>query len=99
MYVLDYGVMYVLLYVLSILSFAFHEEMLFWRLFLASYITMGCTVENFLLTSCSMQVFGQEVVYYFHDMIAEFIKWGYQEGKTLFGFGYDFRQSNRYLLV
>nr|XP_011460469.1 PREDICTED: lecithin-cholesterol acyltransferase-like 4 isoform X1 [Fragaria vesca subsp. vesca] len=40
-------------------------------------------------------VFGQEAVYYFHDMIVEFIKWGYQEGKTLFGFGYDFRQSNR----
>jgi hypothetical protein len=23
-------------------------------------------------------------------MIVEMIKWGYQEGKTLFGFGYDF---------
>ncbi|KAG8066267.1 hypothetical protein GUJ93_ZPchr0004g38953 [Zizania palustris] len=34
-------------------------------------------------------------VYYYHDMIVEMIKWGYQEGKTLFGFGYDFRQSNR----
>lgn len=29
-------------------------------------------------------------------MIAEMIKWGYQEGTTLFGFGFDFRQSNRY---
>jgi pimeloyl-ACP methyl ester carboxylesterase len=28
-------------------------------------------------------------------MIVQMIKWGYQEGKTLFGFGYDFRQSNR----
>nr|KJB68839.1 hypothetical protein B456_011G158600 [Gossypium raimondii] len=27
-------------------------------------------------------------------MIVEMIKWGFQEGKTLFGFGYDFRQSN-----
>lgn len=41
-------------------------------------------------------VVGREGVYYFHDMIAEMTKWGYQEGKTLFGFGYDFRQSNRF---
>ncbi|KAJ3693526.1 hypothetical protein LUZ60_009006 [Juncus effusus] len=32
---------------------------------------------------------------YYHDMIVEMIKWGYKEGQTLFGFGYDFRQSNR----
>lgn len=42
-----------------------------------------------------IQVFGSESVYYFHDMIVEMRKWGFQEGKTLFGFGYDFRQSNR----
>ncbi|XP_048438716.1 lecithin-cholesterol acyltransferase-like 4 [Pyrus x bretschneideri] len=40
-------------------------------------------------------VIGQECVYYFHDMIVELTKWGFQEGTTLFGFGYDFRQSNR----
>ncbi|PAN40086.1 hypothetical protein PAHAL_7G290800 [Panicum hallii] len=40
-------------------------------------------------------IIGDETVYYYHDMIVEMIKWGYQEGKTLFGFGYDFRQSNR----
>ncbi|XVF40049.1 hypothetical protein PTKIN_Ptkin01aG0081300 [Pterospermum kingtungense] len=40
-------------------------------------------------------ILGRECVYYFHDMIIEMIKWGFQEGKTLFGFGYDFRQSNR----
>ncbi|KAI4306379.1 hypothetical protein L6164_029661 [Bauhinia variegata] len=40
-------------------------------------------------------VVGREFVYYFHDMIVEMIKWGFEEGKTLFGFGYDFRQSNR----
>ena len=45
-----------------------------------------------------MQVIGRDCVYYFHDMIVEMIKWGFQEGKTLFGFGYDFRQSNRYLI-
>ncbi|KAK3041226.1 hypothetical protein RJ639_028486 [Escallonia herrerae] len=39
---------------------------------------------------------GRDSVYYFHDMIFEMIRWGYQEGKTLFGFGYDFRQSNRF---
>ncbi|KAL2344684.1 hypothetical protein Fmac_005969 [Flemingia macrophylla] len=38
---------------------------------------------------------GGESVYYFHDMIVEMRKWGFEEGKTLFGFGYDFRQSNR----
>lgn len=41
-------------------------------------------------------VLGRDCVYYFHDMIVEMIKWGFQEGKTLFGFGYDFRQSNRF---
>lgn len=40
-------------------------------------------------------VLGRECVYYFHEMITQMIKWGFQEGKTLFGFGYDFRQSNR----
>ncbi|KAJ6823771.1 lecithin-cholesterol acyltransferase-like 4 [Iris pallida] len=38
---------------------------------------------------------GQEGVYYYHDLIEQMIRWGYQEGITLFGFGYDFRQSNR----
>ncbi|XP_078166943.1 alpha/beta-Hydrolases superfamily protein isoform X1 [Carex rostrata] len=38
---------------------------------------------------------GSDSVGYYHDMIAEMIKWGYQEGTTLFGFGFDFRQSNR----
>ncbi|XP_028095154.1 lecithin-cholesterol acyltransferase-like 4 [Camellia sinensis] len=41
-------------------------------------------------------VIGRDCVYYFHDMIVEMLKWGFQEGKTLFGFGYDFRQSNRF---
>lgn len=51
------------------------------------------------LTISFMQVIGRESVYYFHDMIVEMTKWGFQEGKTLFGFGYDFRQSNRYLPI
>ncbi|XAR56176.1 Phospholipase A(1) [Bertholletia excelsa] len=41
-------------------------------------------------------VIGRDCVYYFHEMIVEMVKWGYEEGKTLFGFGYDFRQSNRF---
>ncbi|KAH0681529.1 hypothetical protein KY290_023702 [Solanum tuberosum] len=40
-------------------------------------------------------IVGSDCVYYYHDMIVEMLSWGYQEGKTLFGFGYDFRQSNR----
>ncbi|KAF5186021.1 Lecithin-cholesterol acyltransferase-like, partial [Thalictrum thalictroides] len=40
-------------------------------------------------------IVGRDGVCYFHDMIVEMLKWGFQEGKTLFGFGYDFRQSNR----
>ncbi|KAJ7295376.1 hypothetical protein O6H91_Y193300 [Diphasiastrum complanatum] len=34
-------------------------------------------------------------VYYFHDLIQKMLEWGYEEGTSLFGFGYDFRQSNR----
>ncbi|XP_068662027.1 phospholipase A(1) LCAT3-like [Aristolochia californica] len=34
-------------------------------------------------------------VYYFHDMINMLIECGYEKGTTLFGYGYDFRQSNR----
>lgn len=34
-------------------------------------------------------------VYYFHDMINMLIECGYKKGTTLFGYGYDFRQSNR----
>ncbi|XP_058072049.1 lecithin-cholesterol acyltransferase-like 4 [Magnolia sinica] len=41
-------------------------------------------------------IIGRDSAEYFHDMIEEMIKWGFQEGKTLFGFGYDFRQSNRF---
>ncbi|KAE8797914.1 Lecithine-cholesterol acyltransferase-like 4 [Hordeum vulgare] len=35
-------------------------------------------------------IIGDGSVYYYHDMIVQMIKLGYQEGKTLFGFGYDF---------
>ncbi|CAN6211247.1 unnamed protein product [Urochloa humidicola] len=35
------------------------------------------------------------MVYHFHDMIDMLINCGYEKGITLFGYGYDFRQSNR----
>ncbi|KAJ0788851.1 putative phospholipase A(1) [Helianthus annuus] len=34
-------------------------------------------------------------VYHFHDMIDMLVNCGYKKGTTLFGYGYDFRQSNR----
>ncbi|KAL9263105.1 Phospholipase A(1) LCAT3-like protein [Drosera capensis] len=34
-------------------------------------------------------------LYHFHDMINMLIECGFVKGTTLFGFGYDFRQSNR----
>ncbi|PIN21626.1 Lecithin:cholesterol acyltransferase (LCAT)/Acyl-ceramide synthase [Handroanthus impetiginosus] len=34
-------------------------------------------------------------VYHFHDMINMLVGCGYKKGMTLFGYGYDFRQSNR----
>ncbi|KAM1160804.1 hypothetical protein ACFX19_034361 [Malus domestica] len=34
-------------------------------------------------------------VYQFHDMIDMLVGCGYKKGTTLFGYGYDFRQSNR----
>ncbi|KAG8057376.1 hypothetical protein GUJ93_ZPchr0002g25888 [Zizania palustris] len=35
------------------------------------------------------------MVYHFHDMIDMLVDCGYKKGTTLFGYGYDFRQSNR----
>ncbi|CAA7405492.1 unnamed protein product [Spirodela intermedia] len=40
-------------------------------------------------------IIGCDAVCYYHDMIEQMLMWGFEEGKTLFGFGYDFRQSNR----
>lgn len=34
-------------------------------------------------------------VYHFHDMINMLVGCGYEKGFTLFGYGFDFRQSNR----
>jgi hypothetical protein len=54
-------------------------------------------IRSFLIPVGAMllQIFRMDDVYYFHDLIKQLTGWGYQEGTTLFGFGYDFRQSNR----
>jgi hypothetical protein len=39
------------------------------------------------------------MVYHFHDMIDMLINCVYKKGTTLFGHGYDFRQSNRYFPI
>jgi len=56
--------------------------------------------DRFGLYSCDILdpdvLLRMDAVYYFHDLITQMTdKWGYKEGTTLFGFGYDFRQSNR----
>lgn len=38
-------------------------------------------------------------VYHFHEMIDMLVKCGYKKGTTLFGYGYDFRQSVRYFFM
>ncbi|KAH6812710.1 lecithin:cholesterol acyltransferase 3 [Perilla frutescens var. frutescens] len=38
-------------------------------------------------------------LYHFHDMIEMLVGCGYVKGTTLFGYGYDFRQSNRIGLI
>lgn len=55
--------------------------------------------DNFGLYSCdildpSLNV-PVDAICYYHYMILEMRKWGFKDGETLFGFGYDFRQSNR----
>ncbi|WCJ38889.1 lecithin:cholesterol acyltransferase 3 [Euphorbia peplus] len=45
--------------------------------------------------SLFVKLFHVTELYHFHDMIDMLIKCGYKKGTTLFGFGYDFRQSNR----
>ncbi|KAL3653957.1 Phospholipase A(1) lcat3 [Castilleja foliolosa] len=37
-------------------------------------------------------------VYHFHEMIDMLVGCGYKKGTTLFGYGYDFRQSNRSII-
>jgi hypothetical protein len=39
------------------------------------------------------------IVYHLHDMIDMLNNYGYKKGTTLFGYGYDFRQSNKYFPI
>lgn len=68
-----------------------------------NYLTFNYFVLWFVLVaecfSCVVWQFTKCVhlteVYHFHDMIEMLVGCGYEKGTTLFGFGYDFRQSNR----
>lgn len=81
-------------------------QLTFWTLTWYACFKLSClncnansqAIYSWILYNSFEQMFGSDSVYYFHDMIVEMRKWGFEEGKTLFGFGYDFRQSNRYLI-
>ncbi|KAK6137729.1 hypothetical protein DH2020_028529 [Rehmannia glutinosa] len=50
----------------------------------------------FFLFSCAFcEASAFDDLYHFHDMIDMLVGCGYKKGTTLFGYGYDFRQSNR----
>lgn len=48
-----------------------------------------------MLWNAYLQAVPVDAVGYYHTMIGELRSWGYKDGRDLFGFGYDFRQSNR----
>ncbi|KAL2609370.1 hypothetical protein R1flu_027943 [Riccia fluitans] len=66
---------------------------------LDSNVTIEVPDDRFGLYACDILdpdiILRLDVVYYFHDFIKQLLSWGYSEGTTLFGFPYDFRQSNR----
>ncbi|XP_021673722.2 phospholipase A(1) LCAT3 isoform X3 [Hevea brasiliensis] len=55
----------------------------------------GLYAIDILDPSLFVKFFHLTEVYQFHDMIDMLINCGYKKGSTLFGYGYDFRQSNR----
>eukprot|EP00249_Psilotum_nudum_P021985 c28329_g1_i1 orf=446-2065(-) len=55
----------------------------------------GLYAISILDPSLIFEILHVDIVYYYHDMINKMLDWGYEAGTTLFGFGYDFRQSNR----
>ncbi|KAI3712553.1 hypothetical protein L1987_71112 [Smallanthus sonchifolius] len=58
----------------------------------------GCLVDFvylYILASQWIKCLHVTDVYHFHDMINMLVDRGYKKGTTLFGYGYDFRQSNR----
>ncbi|KAI3977809.1 hypothetical protein MKX01_040554 [Papaver californicum] len=55
----------------------------------------GLYAIDILDPSVVMKCLKMEEVYQFHEMIDMLVKCGHKKGTTLFGYGYDFRQSNR----
>ncbi|KAK8568850.1 hypothetical protein V6N13_106731 [Hibiscus sabdariffa] len=55
----------------------------------------GLYAIDILDPSLVVKLFHLTEVYHFHDMIDMLVGCGYKKGITLFGYGYDFRQSNR----
>ncbi|CAM0952375.1 unnamed protein product [Alopecurus aequalis] len=55
----------------------------------------GLFAIDILDPSWFVELLHMTMVYHFHDMIDMLIDCGYKKGTTLFGYGYDFRQSNR----
>ncbi|KAK9159464.1 hypothetical protein Syun_005805 [Stephania yunnanensis] len=55
----------------------------------------GLYAIDILDPSWFVKLFHLSEVYHFHDMIDMLVGCGYKKGTTLFGYGYDFRQSNR----
>ncbi|XP_076887841.1 phospholipase A(1) LCAT3-like [Bidens hawaiensis] len=55
----------------------------------------GLYAIDILDPSLLIKLFHVTDVYHFHDMIDMLVDHGYKKGTTLFGYGYDFRQSNR----
>ncbi|XP_010549765.1 PREDICTED: phospholipase A(1) LCAT3 [Tarenaya hassleriana] len=55
----------------------------------------GLYAIDILDPSWFVKLFNLVDLYHFHDMIEMLVGCGYKKGATLFGYGYDFRQSNR----
>ncbi|XP_052168598.1 phospholipase A(1) LCAT3 [Oryza glaberrima] len=55
----------------------------------------GLFAIDILDPSWFVEILHLSMVYHFHDMIDMLVDCGYKKGTTLFGYGYDFRQSNR----
>ncbi|KAK9141342.1 hypothetical protein Scep_011023 [Stephania cephalantha] len=59
----------------------------------------GLYAIDILDPSWFVKLFHLSEVYHFHDMIDMLVGCGYKKGTTLFGYGFDFRQSNSSLIA
>ncbi|XP_078165517.1 lecithin:cholesterol acyltransferase 3 [Carex rostrata] len=55
----------------------------------------GLYAIDILDPSWFVKILRLDELYHFHDMIDMLVECGYEKGTTLFGYGYDFRQTNR----